>query len=167
MEIKLYTLRKKDLELFDSVLPDYVYELSDRKNYFTLGATGEDQGKENLLGMAQFRTAVTEDGSLYAEIVYVYVFDEFRRKSVGSVLTDRIIRLTTEAGVGTLTALFPSENDGELTTEIPVEEIGAFFDNLGFSKVRVEPERFDTMLTEIYPELEVSEVVRYTRFLDY
>ncbi|MCR5453056.1 MAG: GNAT family N-acetyltransferase [Lachnospiraceae bacterium] len=165
MKTDLYTLTQSNVKYFSMKLPDFIYEKVDSNGFFTLGAVGYKGDDGFPIGMAQFHSNITRDGRFFVEIVYLYVMEEFRRNGIGSKLIDRVRKINKKCDIETLTILIPSENNTELGLDISPDEMAKFFDILGFSKVDVNLKMYETVLTENHPNLEETDVVRYTKFL--
>jgi len=100
MRMRFYTLEQEDIMLFESPIPNSVSDNISEEGYFTLGAVCYTEDGAKLAGMAQFYIGATADEDCYAELVYVYVMDEYRRRSIGVRLVNMADSILASEDVG-------------------------------------------------------------------
>ena len=95
MRYGLFTISRRDIEDFKELLPDYVFANCKNKGIFMLGATDEEM---RLMGLTQFFVGMLENGEAIADIVYVYVFDEYRKLGVASRMIREVHKIMKKSG---------------------------------------------------------------------
>lgn len=161
MRTEIYTLDKNDLETLRGIVPDYVVDRADVKGYFTLGAVKKGNEDEGILGVAQFYVNITPKGECFAEIIYVFVEEEYRRQGMGTKLVERISRVLKKSSINTATFIIPEPIDGRLEYEVSAKEIAAFFKECGYTNAKEERELLITTQGEIVTDLKDRKVLRF------
>ncbi|MCR5452209.1 MAG: GNAT family N-acetyltransferase [Lachnospiraceae bacterium] len=165
MKVELYTLKKDDVECFSSSLPKDVYENTDKDGFFAIGAVGTREKQSVPVGIIQFHTNITSDEQFFVEITYLYIAEDYRRDGIGSTLIDSVRNINKNSAVDILTALIPTEDINENNMDITVKEFGEFFDMQGFSKEDVNLKMYSSVVTDVYPNINETNFVRYTKLL--
>ena len=138
MRTEIYTLDRDDLTILSDYLPEYVVERSYLPGYFTLGAVGQVDEEDTLLGMTQFYININSDGECFAELVYIYVLEDYRHNGVGTRLIERVNRILKKSDIKTCMLLIPSEDDKLMGYETPGTELENFFKECSFITTKEE-----------------------------
>ncbi len=96
MRYGMFTISRKDIEEFKEILPEYVVANCNKKGVFMLGATDEDMC---LMGLTQFFVGMLPGRCVITDIVYVYVFDEYRKLGVASCMIREVHKIMKKSGV--------------------------------------------------------------------
>ncbi len=132
MRTDIYTLDRDDLTTMSDVLPEYVIERAKLPGYFSLGAVGKVDDDENLLGMAQFYINITSEGECFAQLVYIYVLEEYRHRGVASKLIERVNRILKKSDVKTCITYVPDKDVKIYGQEISAADLENFFKECSF-----------------------------------
>jgi GNAT superfamily N-acetyltransferase len=112
MKCGMFTLAKSDIGMFADEIPQYVLENCDKKGTFLLGAA---DGDSNLLGFTQFFVGVLESGEIIADIVYVFVNEDYRQQGVASKMLNKVHNILKKSNVKkSLVFLKKKQNEKEL-----------------------------------------------------
>ena len=95
MRYGMYTLSRQDVEKFKDALPGYVLANCGRKGVFVIGASDKDG---QVIGMAQFYVGMLPGNDAVADIVYVYVADEYRGNGVASKMIAEVHKIMKKSG---------------------------------------------------------------------
>ncbi len=128
MRMQIYTLERDDIIPLEQYLPEEVLGHMSEEGYYTLGAYYYPGGGEVLMGMAQFYADQAVSGEYYAELIHVYVMEEYRRKAVGVRLLKKADFILSGGEIGPFIARISPADTGELTEA----ELEAFFKECGF-----------------------------------
>ena len=119
MRIRLFTLKKDEASLFEDNIPQSVCDRIGQRGYFTLCAADVCN---DPAGLCQFYVGQLYDGRSVAEIVYIYVKEEYRRQGVASRLISGALATMEDSSIGRV-AVFLSKNE---------TEAAGFFGSAGF-----------------------------------
>ena len=125
MRIRLFTLKREEASLFGEDIPKSVCDRIGQREYFTLCAADV---YNDPVGFCQFYVGQLNDGRSVAEIVYVYVKEEYRRQGVASRLISGALATMEDSSIGRV-AVFLLKN---------AHEVSGFFGSAGF--IRLEPD---------------------------
>ena len=95
MRYGMYTLGRNSMERFREVLPEYVLANCGRNGVFVVGAAAKDG---RIIGLTQFFVRMLPKDDAVADIVYVYVVDEFRGNGVASRMIAEIHKIMKKSG---------------------------------------------------------------------
>ena len=124
MKIEVFSLDPGHLLNFRGRIPTNIFDNSERDGFYTVGAVVNESGEVSLIGLAQFFVDMNRSGECYAELVHIYVFDEYRRKGAGTGLTDKIMSIIGKSGMKKCIAKVPAEGDERL--KISPKDLEAF-----------------------------------------
>lgn len=119
MRIRLFTLKREEASLFEDDIPESVCERIGQKAYFTLCAADV---YNDPAGMCQFYVGQLSDGRSVAEIVHVYVKEEYRRQGVASRLISGALAAMEDSSIGRVAVYLPKNE----------AEAASFFGSAGF-----------------------------------
>jgi ribosomal protein S18 acetylase RimI-like enzyme len=119
MRIRLFTLKREDASLFEDDIPKSVCDRIGQRAYFTLCAADV---YNDPAGLCQFFVGQLSDGRSIAEIVFVYVKEEYRRQGVASRLISGALATMEDSSIGRV-AVFLHNNEAEAES---------FFSSAGF-----------------------------------
>ena len=163
MRTGIFTLDKSHLEMMDTELPNYVVDRAADTGYFTIGAVVTEDDEELLVGAAQFYINITEEGECFAEVIYVYVKDDYRREGIGAKLLERVSRILKKSGVNTSMTLIPASVKSVLKYEMSNEEIESFFKDSSYIALSEGMAAYSSTLFDIFPKLDEKQVKRFVR----
>ena len=96
MKFGMYTVSKKDIEMFADQLPEYVIENCGKKGCFMIGAVDEEN---TLIGLAQFYIGMLEGGEFISDVIYVFVDEEYRRNGAASKMLNKVHSILKKSGI--------------------------------------------------------------------
>ena len=163
MRTGIFTLDKTHLEMMNTQLPDYVVDRAADMGYFTIGAVVTEDDEEMLVGAAQFYINITEEGECFAEIIYVYVREDYRREGIGAKLLERVSRILKKSGVNTSMTLIPASVRSTLQYELSPEEIESFFKDSSYIAMSEGMAAYSSVLFDVFPKLDENQVKRFVR----
>ncbi|MBQ9333246.1 MAG: hypothetical protein IJS12_02820 [Lachnospiraceae bacterium] len=143
MKTEIYTLTKDDIKPLLKDLPAKVAENMDREGYYTLGAVDAVSDSSDIRGVVQFLVDQTVNKEVYARLIYVYVPEEYRRRSVGMRLVGKADSILASAGdvdvflAGTGTGVAASPQP-----ELSEEEQRMFLTECGFISLGDDGKQF-------------------------
>ena len=132
MRMQFYTLEKQDIEPLRQYIPSNTADRTGEEGYFTLGAVCFTEEEAKLMGMAQFYVDSAADSDCYAELVYVYVTEEYRRQSVGARMVSKADAILSAEGVGVFMTRFSPDDENRPAGELPGDEKEEFLKECGF-----------------------------------
>ncbi len=132
MKIHIYTLDKENLVYLDKYIPEKIINNTGEKGYYTLGAVSVNDTHACLAGVAQFFVDSEKDGSSYAQLIYVYVADRYRRQTLGFRMIDKAGVVLTTADVDVFKASVPPELPDVTGGNLTGEELKSFLVKCGF-----------------------------------
>ncbi len=132
MRINIYTLDKENLVYLDKYIPEKIVNNTGEKGYYTLGAVCLNGTSAHLAGVAQFFVDSEKDGTSYAQLIYVYVADRYRRQSLGFRMIDKAGSILTTADVDVFKASVPPESPDETLSNLTGDELKSFLTECGF-----------------------------------
>ena len=91
----MYTLDRSSVERFRGVLPEYVLANCGKNGVFVVGETAKDG---RIIGLTQFFVRLLPGDNAIADIVYVYVVDEFRGNGVASRMIAEVHEIMKKSG---------------------------------------------------------------------
>ena len=166
MRTEIYTLDKDDLSMLSGVLPEYVIERADLPGYFSLGAVANVGGEDTLTGVAQFYININADGECFAEVLFVYVLEEYRRQGVGTKLVERINRILKKSDVKTSTLLIPEDADEIMGFETGGKDLENFFKECSYISTREEMAVWRTELGSVLADVADKKANKSVHSLD-
>lgn len=127
MKLIFYTLTKQSLEKMGRLLPGYVIKRGGQEGCFTLGAVQrtEDE-KELFVGMCQFLINKVTDTEVVAELAYIYVCEEYRRKGAGLSLLNKLSSILQRSEIKKSLTILVGEEAEILGYGVSEEELGEF-----------------------------------------
>ncbi len=128
MRMYIYTLERDDITPLEQYIPEKVLSNIPEEGYYTLGAVCVREGKAVLMGMAQFYVDMSVSEDCYAELIHVFVLDEYRRKSVGT----RLVKKADSTLAGEDLQAFMARISAENTGELPEADLEAFLKECSF-----------------------------------
>ncbi len=165
METVIKSLNRYSILAFHDLVPDYVLILGRKKGNFTLGIVTKGE-PESLIGMAVFRVSSTDKNVGYAEVIYVYIIEEYRRQGLGSRLllgTDIILQ---KSRVHFSMALLPSRDEDGFGYELSASELRMFFIAGGYVFAEEEYKNRPSVLSKYYDEEVINNADRFVRHPD-
>ena len=169
MRIDIYTLAKEDLEKMRAVLPDYVLKKTEHSGCFTLGAVIQEKGKDVLAGMCQFFVNLTPTGTPLAELVYVYVYEGYRRTGIGTRLLEKMARILEKSGVRTSVSLLLMEEAKTLGYSFSEKELEKFLKEGGYLPAKEDPDLWGMVERDLFagiPGILVRGTKKYIKYND-
>ena len=153
MRTEIYTLDRDDLSMLSGVLPEYVIERANLPGYFSLGAVANVGGEDTLTGVAQFYININTDGECFAEILFIYVLEEYRRQGVGTKLIERINRILKKSDVKTCALLIPEAADELMGYESGGQELEYFFKECSYISTKEEMAVWRTRIGQVLSDV--------------
>ncbi len=128
MQIEIYTLEKEDISPLEQYIPKNIVDNISEEGYYTLGAICYPEDDAVLIGMAQFYVDISVSGDYYAELIYVFILDEFRHNSAGVKLVKEADSILSGGAIDVIIARISPEDISELSEA----DIGEFLKECGF-----------------------------------
>lgn len=126
----IYTLDLDDLKAFGEEIPDKITANVNKPGFFTIGAVGVTDGDEKLVGMSQFYIDITSEGECFANLMYVFVVDGYRRQGVGTKLVDKVNNILKKSEIKMCIARVPEEKSKAIM--IPLKDFEKFLKESDF-----------------------------------
>ena len=110
MRFGIYTLSKKNLGSFGDKLPEYVFDNSEKRGFFTIGAVDSEN---NLIGVTQFYIGLLKDDEFISDIIYVYVKEEFRGEGAAGRMLWKSHNIIRKSGVKKSLVFLDDSREGQ------------------------------------------------------
>ena len=134
--IKIYSLKETSSNSSFNMIPEYVVSNIGKEGYYTLLATDKKDEDEAFVGIAQFCVDINVRGKFFAELVYIYVAENYRLMDAGYKLMQKVGDILRDQEVDVITATIPYNEMGEVISDISEQGIGIFFRECGFLTAR-------------------------------
>ncbi len=99
MRTEIYTLEKENLDIFEGIIPSEITNNVPEPGYFTIGAVSKVDGEDVLMGLSQFYIDITSEGECFADLMYVYVLDDYREQGIGLKLVEKVNSILKKSDV--------------------------------------------------------------------
>ena len=166
METVIKSLNRYSILAFHDLVPEYALLLGRKEGSFALGLVTKGEQSESLIGMVVFHVSSTARRIGYAEVVYVYIIEEYRRQGLGAKLlrgTDVILR---KSGVHFIMAHLPSGEENGFGYNLPAKGLRRFFIAGGYVPADAAYDSRPSVLSGYFSEEEVSGADRFVRHPD-
>ena len=163
METVIRSLNRYAILNFHDIVPEYVIQAGRREGYFALGIVGKTGDEESLVGMTVFFVSSTGNHRPYAEIVYVYVIEEFRRQGLGKQLLNAMEGVLKKSGQKFSLALLPDPESEEFQYATEAEELQQFFVSCGYEETVEDQYKRLSILDQFYPPEEIMTAHRFLK----
>ncbi len=130
--IKIYSLKETSSNSSFNMVPEYVVSNIGKEGYYTLLATDQKDEDEAFVGIVQFSVNIGGRGNFFAELLYIYVAENYRLMDTGYKLIQKANDILRDQEVDVITATIPYNEKGEVISDISEQEIGIFFRECGF-----------------------------------
>ncbi len=126
MKVICETVKQSHLNRFAGFITEEVFLLAKRKDAVTLGASIEDDGKVIPVGIIQYlRSDLAKES---AEIIWLYVDEEYRRKGIGSKLIETVTEDISKSHINKLDIRLYEYK----LYDCSIRDIASFFERKGF-----------------------------------
>ncbi|MCR5774134.1 MAG: hypothetical protein K6G42_03520 [Lachnospiraceae bacterium] len=128
MRMHFYTLEKEDISPLEPYIPKHVLSNISAEGYYTLGAVCDPDGDRVLMGMLQFYVGMSETEDCYAELIHVFVLDEYRRRAAGVRLVNKADSILSGEDID----IFMVRVSPEDISDLSEEDLESFLKECGF-----------------------------------
>lgn len=165
MNTVIKSLNRYSILAFHGLVPEYVIKIGRRDGYYALGMIDREGGKETLIGMSVFYVSSTSGKVGYAEVVYVYMIEEYRRQGQGNKLLRGVDYILRKSGVKYILALLPSAEDNGFGYAMTENELNMFIIAGGFIPAEDPREIRPSVLREFFDAKDIANADRWIRHL--
>ena len=131
MKTAIKSLNRYSILGFYDLIPEPVIKAGRGEGFFPIGIVSREGDEESLLGMAVFFVSSTANRRGYAELIYIYVIEEYRRQGLGQKLMEGMEDILKKSGLKFSLAILPPSETGILR-DISSEQLKLFLISCGF-----------------------------------
>lgn len=133
MKTVVRSLNRYSILGFFELVPEPVIKAGRGEGFFPIGIVSTEGNEESLLGMAVFFVNSTPNRRGYAELVYIYVIEEYRRQGLGQQLIEGMDDILKKSGLKfSLAILPPMDETVGILQDISVEDLKLFLISCGY-----------------------------------
>ena len=126
--VQITTITDVNKVLFENLIPETIFDQLGDPGYFGIGAIGEDDKGKFSAGVLIFSIEEGSNGEenlIAASINWIYVAEEFRRKTAGDTLMKEFFRIMEDSGIEHILCDIPMPEEYDL--------LCAFLEEWGFT----------------------------------
>ena len=163
METVIRSLNRYSILSFYELVPEPVIKAGRGESFFPIGIVSREGKEESLLGMAVFFVGSTPNHRGYAELIYVYVIEEYRRQGLGQRLMEGMDDILKKSGLRFSLAVLPPSGDDEILQDISADEFKLFLISSGYVPTEERQYLREGVLEGLFTEEDFSDSARLVK----
>ena len=163
MTTVIKSLNRYSILGFYELIPEPVIRAGRGESFFPIGIVSGEGNEESLLGMAVFFVGSTANHRGYAELIYVYVIEEYRRQGLGHQLMEGMDDILRKSGLKFSLALLPPPEEDGILEDISAEELKMFLISCGYMPTDERQYYMESALEELFMEEDFSASARLVK----
>ncbi len=163
METVIKSLNRYSILGFYELVPEAVIKAGRGGSFFPIGIVSREGNEESLLGMAVFFVSSTPNHRGYAELVYVYVIEGYRRQGLGQKLMEGMDDILKKSGLKFSLAVLPPTEEEGILQDISSDELKLFLISCGYVPTEERQYFRECALEELFAEEDFSDAARLVK----
>ena len=163
METVIKSLNRYSILGFHELVPEPVIKAGRGESCFPIGIVSREGKEESLLGMAVFFVSSTPNHRGYAELIYVYVVEEYRRQGLGQKLMEGIDDILKKSGLKFSLAILPPAGENGILQDISSDELKMFLISCGYVPTEDRQYLRKGALEELFAKADLEGAVRLVK----
>ena len=163
MKTVVKSLNRYSILGFYELVPEPVIKAGRGESFFPIGIVSREGNEESLLGMAVFFVNSTPNRRGYAELIYVYVIEEYRRQGLGMKLMEGMDDILKKSGLKFSLAVLPPSGEDGILQGISSEELKLFLIYCGYIPTEERQYLRDCALEDLFTQEDFSDAERLVK----
>ncbi len=163
MKTVVKSLNRYSILGFYELVPEPVIKAGRGGSFFPIGIVSREGNEGSLLGMAVFFVNSTPNRRGYAELIYVYVIEEYRRQGLGQKLMEGMDDILKKSGLKFSLVLLPPPDSDGILQDISAEELKLFLISCGYIPTEERQYFREGKLEYLFTEVDFTDAERLVK----